>query len=395
VDPFASIEGHRVNRLRLHVGNTGPWFAELDLDEALALSGQVEIRFGDLTLKGTVQPGAGGVFTLSARLRVVASAGGWGQVVSAKGYHNDAGVKAKTVAEDVAREVGETIGTWAPGSERLGHDYLRRVSAAATVLEDAAGGVPWWVDNEGNTNVAPRPAGEVAKVELLNYDPMTRFAEVSLDNPGDVVIGSMLEDERLEEAQTVREIEFRMESDSLRAFCWCGGGESSDARLPGLLKAIARRATDEKVFGKWRYRVVSMGPDGRVNLQVVRKASGLPSALLVPQWPGVAGAHAELTNGAEVLVEFIEGDVSSPIVSGYVGKGGTGFVPLSLSLLGGTRPIARVGDQVSMFMTPGVPVPVAGLIGVPPAITPFNGTATFPAPPLIGVIGTGNPKVLG
>lgn len=390
VDLFATVNGQSIDELRLHVGNVGPWFAELDLDFTEALSGTVEIRFGDLTLIGTVQPQAGGVFTLKAKWRVVGGAGGWAQVLSSKGYHNDAGVKTETIAEDAAREVGETIGGWEPEAIRLGVDYLRRVGPASRVLEDAAGGAAWWVDYDGITQVGPRPAGSTADVELLEFDPMTRIAEVSLDTPSQIGIGSVLEDERLDGPQTVREIEFVMSTSALRAWCWCGGDEQSKARLPRLMAAIAQRATDAGLFGKWRYRVVNMATDGRVNLQAVRQAAGLPSALLVSQWPGVAGCHAELTNGAEVLVEFIEGNPDAPIVSGYVGKGADGFVPVSLSLLEGTLPIARVGDQVTVFLSQGIPVPVTGTISG----APFVGTATF-TNPVVGVVGTGNPKVLG
>jgi hypothetical protein len=131
---------------------------------------------------------------------------------------------------------------------------------------------------------------------------------------------------------------------------------------------------------------VSMAPDGRVNLQAVRKAAGLPDVLPVAQWPGLAGSHAELAQGAEVLVEFIEGDRTMPIVTRYVGKDGPGFVPVSVSLCGGESPVARVGDFVDITIPAGVIIPGFNSGGGPFTVSP-------PGLRLIGFIQSGAAKV--
>lgn len=43
--------------------------------------------------------------------------------------------------------------------------------------------------------------------------------------------------------------------------------------------------------------------------------------------PGVAGAHAELALGSEVLVAFIEGDPKQPAIMGFAGRGQPGHTP--------------------------------------------------------------------
>src|SRR5262249_52787036 len=111
----------------------------------------------------------------------------------------------------------------------------------------------------------------------------------------------------------------------------------------------------------------------------VRKLAGLPDLLPVSILPGMAGLSAVLTPGSIVLVEFIEGDPSLPIVTHFEAKGGAGFLPVSLFLdatgavnIGTTAgtvnagdalgPVVRYGDQVTIAS----PNPVTGVISFMP-----------------------------
>jgi hypothetical protein len=354
-DAFATCNGNRVSALRLVVDNVGPWFAELDLETDPGLSGRVKIKLGDLELTGTVIPQQDGTFGVQQKCRVVGGAGGWGKLLAPKPYHNDSGIKARLIAEDAAREVGETLGGFTPAAERVGVDYVRgHEQLAASVLEQVSGGVAWWVDYAGVTQVGPRPATplDASAYEVLAFDPRSRLATLAVDNPSSVKIGSIIS-ERLEAPQTVRDLELTLTGGKLRVVAWCGGSESEAGRLGALFRAIAQRVTDAPLIGKYRYRVVAMASDGRVELQAVRKGAGLPDVKPISQWPGVAGTHADLTPGAEVLVEFIEGDRSMPIVTAYAGKGGAGFIPVQLYVGGDSGPeAARNGDAVKV--SPGV-----------------------------------------
>ncbi|WP_437671538.1 hypothetical protein [Sorangium sp. So ce131] len=105
-----------------------------------------------------------------------------------------------------------------------------------------------------------------------------------------------------------------------------------DDRLLRVLRAIVRETLPRYDFlGKYRYRVLAMAGD-RVDLQAVRKSAGLPDILPVPIAAGMAGLSAELTPGAIVLVEFIEGDPQLPIVTAFSRDGGSTFLPVSLVL---------------------------------------------------------------
>jgi hypothetical protein len=227
---------------------------------------------------------------------------------------------------------------------------------------------------------------------VLDWDPSSQVARLEANDLAALEVGATLTDSRIGDPRKIRDLEIRLKGDSVRVLAWCGGGSTNLGRLPRLLQALVQRITEGPLWGSYRYRVVSMAPDGRVNLQVVRKADGIPDLLPVPVWPGIAGAHAELAAGAEVLVEFEGGDRGAPYVAHFTPKGGGGFVPESLSLCGGTRPAAAVGDQVTIFISPGVPIPITGMVGVGPAQSPFVGTATF-STPMMGVIGTGSARV--
>jgi hypothetical protein len=388
-DSFVNVEGHRVSSLRLIVGNYGPWHAECDFEDAPELGTRVTITAGTLKLQGTVVVPQDGSFGGQRKTRIVAGGAGWGKPVSARAYHNDAGVKARLIAEDAAREVGETLGSFVPVAERVGNDYVRQVGPASRTLEDSIGeGIAWWVDYNGLTQVGPRPGVELnsSSYEVLSYDPRTRIATLAVDDPAAIVVGAELT-ERLDGLQTVREFELTVDAEAMRVTAWMGGSEGEPGRLAAILRAIIRRATDGTINAKYRYRVVRMAGDGRVELQAVRRVVGLPDILPVSQWPGVAGVHAELAPGAVVLVEFIEGNRTLPIITHYAGKDGTGFVPVSL-VIGGPDgpPAARSGDAVEVLLPPAV---FSGTIGG----TPASGVLTFPLGKTSGTITAGSGKV--
>ena len=157
------------------------------------------------------------------------------------------------------------------------------------------------------------------------------------------------------------------------------------ALTQALASAVAR-LTDQRLHGVYRYRVLRLSVD-RVELQAVRKGAGLPDLLPVSMWPGVAGAHATLALGAEVLVQFVEGDRTMPIVTGFAGRGGQGHVPTLLEICTPGLPAARQGDAVQVTLPPAA---FSGTIGGSPA----TGTVTW-APPATanGTITGGSAKV--
>lgn len=389
---FATVSGRAVAGFTLNTSEGGPWFADVDLEEdAAGLAGAVELVVNGVKLKGSIPPREAGTFGLQRRVRIVAGAGGWGSLLAKKGYHNDAGVKARLVADDAAREAGEKIGTFAPARERLAANYSRTASTASTALQDAAGTALWWVDYDGLTHVGERAtaAAPASTYEVLGFNPRTKVAELGVDGLT-IGIGAIIS-ERLDAPETIRAFTLTLDKGALRMQAVCGVTRQTN-QLEQILRAIVERIMNGWLFGKWRYRVVSMAADGRVNLQAVSKSAGVPDLLTIEQWPGVAGAHATLTNGAIVAVEFLEGRRDLPIVSGYAGKQSDGYVPSVLTLGGesGAAEVARKGDSVKCLYPPTVITGTMIVGGVP---TPFTGVNVSTTGQILGVIQGGTPAV--
>jgi hypothetical protein len=198
------------------------------------------------------------------------------------------------------------------------------------------------------------------------------MATFQVDDPAAIVIGTPITD-RLETPGVVRALEIRFQDHELRVLAWVGVGAVDRSKLAGLLNALARRALDGRVFGVYRYRVVRLAVDGRLELQAVRQLPGLPDLAPISVWPGVAGAHADLQLGTEVLVQFVEGDRAQPIVTGFAGLQGPGFSPATLTLGDEAgQPAARQGDAVEVLIPPaiftgtivvsGTPSPASGVV---------------------------------
>lgn len=382
----ATINGQRCLSVRVFVPYVGPWFADVAIDGAAGLTGRVTIAYGALSLVGTVDATHDGSKSDQQITRVIGGAGGWSRSLVAKAYANDSGVKALLVAQDAAREAGETLGTVAPTVPLVGVAYVRQSGSAARALEDAVGATPWWVDYDGVTQVSTRTTSPATTgtYEVIDFDPRTRMVEIAADDMTQVVIGSVLTD-RLDAPQTVRGLEMRIDDETARMFAWCGTGRE---RVGELMRAIVRRSTDDRLFGKYRYRVVSMQSD-RTSLQAVNRALGLPDIQPVSMWPGLAGAHAVLTPGAEVFVEFEEGSRAKPILTGWVGKGGPGHVPVSISI-NATTEITLGGTGAALLALKSDLTTLKGAISTA-GVTAGDGGAAFKAAIMSTLNGAGFP----
>jgi len=410
---FAFVNDLPVAAMLLHVTSRGAWFADIDLeDDGDVAAGACVLLIGDTTLRGSVMPDFNGTRGLQRKLRIIGGGGGWGTLIAGKGYHNDAGIKAVTAARDVALAVGESFGALVPEKALLGVDYIRRAGLASRALEEVIGNVPWYVDYSGLTQVGARAgnAPTAEDYEVLEYNPRTHVAELAVDSLAVVGVGSVIS-ARLDTQETIQSFDLELKGTTLRMIANCGVTPDSTSQIENLVRKIIERATDGRLLGPFRYRVISMNSDGRVNLQAVSKRAGVPDALLVEQWPGLAGAHAELTPGALVVVEFADGgDPTLPIITQYQGKQGPGYVPVSLSLCGGDSPVGRQGDLVQsggvgtiVTLTPAfeaggsvLPAALAPCVGLGlPYLISFSATPPTPltADPLYGAIDSGSPKV--
>lgn len=135
-----------------------------------------------------------------------------------------------------------------------------------------------------------------------------------------------------------------------------------------------------------RYRVIGAASGERWNLQAVRRGVW-PDLLPAVSMPGAAGYRATLQPSSIVLVQFVEGDPTLPVITHFEGPDGSGFIPTAI-VIGGLAgsPAARVSDTVSIYFPPAIPV-TGTLNGLP-----FTGIMNIPGPG-IGSIQTGSVKV--
>jgi hypothetical protein len=343
---YATLAGQPVTRATIVVPASGAWWADVDFELAPDVSGRVSLEVGGITLSGTVDPTRAGTYGQRRTVRIVAGAGAWASMLAARHYHNDLGVRASLVLEDAAREVGESIVVDADvGTRSLGVDFVREAGPASRALRAAMGSALWWVELDGTTRVATARAESDARTgsyEVLAHDPRKRMVTLAADDLSAIGIGSRLVD-RLDEAQTVRELTVHVAEGGVRLVARCGE-QAAQSQLTRAISGLMRQVASERLFGRWRYRVVRISVD-RLELQPVRRDAGLPEMLPISMWPGVAGAHAKPQLGAEVLVEFIEGDRTQPIVTGFAGKDGIGHAPDELTLSVGT--VLRLGGSAA------------------------------------------------
>jgi hypothetical protein len=377
----ATLDRSNALTLTLTVPSEGVWVAECATDGPPPAEGARCL----LTVLGVAYSGTcvrRGEYAGKGSARVVGGAASWGATLPPRGYHSDAGVRTSAVVADLARETGEALAS--PPTGILGTDWSRSTGEASRSLSAALRGGPWYVGADGLTYCSQRPSGAMAG-QLLEWDPAQALAILA---PGDSLVGvepgRTISDERLPGPLTAREIRVELGGSAVRVMAWCPP-EQGPGRAATALAAIVAQATPVRLWGKYRYRVFRMSVD-RVEAQAVRKSSGLPDIVPVTMWTGLPGAWGDLTMGSEVLVEFIDGDPSEPIVTAFAPKGSGGFVPNSISLCDGQNPVARVGDTVTVFVAG--PLLFTGTVGGSPA----TGTITASAP-LMGVIGTGNPRV--
>ena len=337
----ASINGEFCERVRVCVPQHGAWYADVVMLADPALSGSVTLTIGTRDHVGTVYEfGTRGEQSFA---RIVAGAGAWGTLLPAKDYHNDAGVKRKLLAEDAARGAGETLETITDATT-IGTHYVRRTGPASRTLEAAFGA--WHVGFDGVTRIGERPTSNPAAGSYIVEDAEPENATLTMEDVASVTIGSVLS-EGLDTPITVRDMEIEITSDIAVVRVWGGGSASSMDRLGDAMRTLIGRTTEAKIWGKRTYRVSEMDGD-RVKLQAINRAAELPDILPVSMFPGVAGVHAALTPGATVAVEFLDGDPARPVVTGFVGKDGTGFVPVSLTLDASTE--IKVGASASDFV---------------------------------------------
>lgn len=297
----------------------GAWVADvvLDLDAITDApsSGGATLFLGGVNLSGTVDPRNSGTFGPAARVRLVAGAGAWDQVVPSQDFHVDGGVLSTNVYQQTASLIGETVVDASP--VQLGIDFVRSSGPASRIFRDK----PWWVDVTGVTNVGPRPASSPdASLLVRDFDPSRGRITFSCDTL--LLPNTAMTDARFNGASVVvYDVEQLFDAQGSQGWAWVG--QTPATQLIGNFKAATLEWTRANYLRVIRYRLIQYqgpGPGGgppRLALQAVTPSAGLPD--IVPLFPfsGLAGAVNTLAPSQEVLVVFENADPTLPRIVGY------------------------------------------------------------------------------
>lgn len=343
----ATLNGNKVTDAKLTIPAWGVAYHDVTVDGQVTLSGKVTLQVADLTLACSVL--AGGPAQGRSFFRLVAGAGGWGTSLPAKSYANDAGVKLSTVLNDAAAAVGETLDpTTFDQNARIGSYFTRPAGPACRLLEQISPGA-WFVREDGKTCLGARPAATLQgpSTTTSQVDQARGTVTIASDSiasvlPGIVVSGFSAVDV---------EHEFGLKG-GLRSKIWANQGTGASRRLAAW-QAITEQLDPDRAFrGMYEYRVVTL-EGNRLNLQPVRVSTGMPSLQRVAMRPGVAGCNPTELLGARVVVGFLNGDPTFPIVLGFEDPDGSGFSPSGLTVsAGGQAPTEHVAtaEFVAIFV---------------------------------------------
>lgn len=310
---IATLNDRGLTSAHISLPYSGAWVAECVIvdGEALEIGAQTTLEVGTLTLRGAVQ--ASGAWGDSTRVRVIAGAAGSSRECSPRAYHSDAGVSAREVLTDAARDSGETL-AGALDVPSPGIDYVRDRGPASRVFDAVAGPRGWWHDVSGEVRFETRPRVE-CRVDVLDVDPRDRVIELSTDDLGALLPGAALVSPALEGEWVADDVTIDVDATSLRARVSCVAAGTRG--LSALLRTLVQIELRALLLGAHRYRVVRVMGE-RLELQPVGADPALPPVVAVSIWPGSAGLTVTPRLGVECLVEFVGGQRSQPVVTGFV-----------------------------------------------------------------------------
>jgi len=345
----ASLNGNRVTDVRSTIPGWGVSYHDVTVDGNVTLSGAVTLVVADLTIAGTIltggSSGAGRSF-----FRLVAGAGGWGKQLPAKSYSNDFGVKLLTVLQDAATAVGETLDTTTIDPKAtLGPFFVRPAGPACRLLEQLSSS-SWYIGEDGKTRLGARPATTLStKVTyVVPLDLARGTVTIASETIANILPGLAVD------GLTAVDVEHEYSAaNGLRSKIWGRQGGAASRRISALRALVDQLDPDRAFRGTWEYRIVTQ--DGvRLNLQPVRASSGMPDLARVMVRPGVPGFSAQHMLGARVLVTFVDGDPSRPVVVSFEDAEGSGFSPSSVSISAGgmaaTEHVTTIEAVVNLLM---------------------------------------------
>lgn len=333
-------------RVRVQWSSLGLWWADVDTPDPgdsppIELGTRVTITVHDSQYSGTVV--SGGDFDGRGAYRIVAGAGGWSREIPSKGYQNDLGVSIATLVADLAQAAGEPTPVGASALGRVGSNYTRKARRASRTLH-ALMPEAWHTRADGVV-VCAAPLATPYTGEAIEraYDVALGVTRLACDEAG--LRG-------LEPGVTFRgrppasDVEIVASADTGLAVTLWHAARPLSRRLAAFAEIMAQLDPRRDYRACYEYRIVGQSGE-RLDLQPVRRASGMSDLARVPVRPGMAGLKATHLPGSLCVVTFLDADPSRPIVVAFDEADSPGWMPLGLDLGGpGALGVARMTDPV-------------------------------------------------
>lgn len=410
----STCNGSPILRGSLSLPRQGVWHADFELEASAVPSGSVLLQIGpSLSLRGTVEPRAGGVFAGRVRVRVVGGAAGLQRRLEPKWY---AGAARELPLRDLVEEAGERLSARCDPfllGEVLTPGWARVRSTAseslARLLEGT--GASWRILPDGSLWAGPEtwPTAQGMTDLVVLEEDRSRGRLVLATEAPTLLPGQTLRGDRVSDVEITIEPE-RIRLEALIERSVPGVFDRLKGALMALVEFLILRRT--RYLGSYWGTVVRTDDSGRLEVRLDDDA--YPPVTAVTLRAGLPGAELEVADGCRVLVSWEAGDPRRPIARPW-DEAGLKALRLSaaekLTLNApkvvadeAGRDVARMGDLVGVggattlvqFIpvpgTPGMTSP-AVLAGVPYKVLWFvNGQ---PSVQLFGSILNGNPRVKG
>lgn len=318
---YGHVNGaYRLLSATISVPKTGTWTGMIEVDHDETLTGQVTIVIGDRTMVGTIRRGT--AFNGAGKYLVYGGAAAWQTALPAKGYQRDGGVQLSTLLSDLARETGETVASGF-ADRSVGEAYVREAACASRTLGVLVGRNGWYIGDNGETVIGTRPSGNVeAEYEVLDYSPEAKKITLATETPSGIDPGLSVTVEG--ESLTLSNLTITLDG-------VVGYATDQDVTANALRTLVREELSKLTYLGVYEYRVSGQSGD-RLTLRMPDKSLGLPDLSKVAMRPGIPGANATVRVGSAVIVQFVNGDPSRPMIVAFAAPDGDGFVSPLVSL---------------------------------------------------------------
>lgn len=397
----ATLNGIQCNAADVWIPRSGVPFATVSISNGgpFAEGARVTLAVAGLSLSCTVV-GAGSRGGVQ-EYELAGGAGGWGTTIPASaipnGYRNDAGVRLSTVARDLAAAVGESLAAVPVALDRsLGMHFLlgaeQHAGAALSLLcssPERAPVLPWYVANNGVTNIGARQALPAVTRTEVDRDTLGTWVAFAEEDASVLMPGATYE------GRAIGGLEIRVTSRGIQERVYLEEA-ALGGRVSTFVSELRRWVLDllRPLFlsrGIYAYRVTRI-VGTRYDAVPVRSRWAKPIDGLY-LWPGAAGHHARPKVGSTVLVSFVDADPGQPVVVGFQPLDGSLGLP-QLATFNGVRVdvgegatgelIARFndgGDSGSLTIangpsSPPAPSPTVLITYAPPSGAPTVWTIT-------------------